>query len=246
MKNQRNNTCKCRHTHWALLGALTLAASNTYTIPDTRLEKAYCAIPVIHNTTELARFFPATSTALYNTMAATVKWVTTCIAEIVAIPPEKRTFRNTMVPLDRFRGVLNAARATFYICSIAHPNAVLRSIAHDLHVQMRKFWVDCSMDPKLYASIQAYLTGPLSQEKLTQEQQRFIKEMTQWFKDSGMRLPPEKQKELNEVRKQSIDRATAFTDTISLDGKQIWVAPEDLHGINPAILEKARRDDAGR
>lgn len=169
-------------------------------------------------------------------------------SQIFAIKKGKRTFENTVLPLDNFSR--NYARIASRISTIMnlHTDENVRSAAQKVEVELGKIAIEVDNNHKLFQVVQSYLDDTKTQEReeLNALQKYIIKQSKLGYKRSGMLLPA-KERALLKQKKQQLqklesDYSLEYNETYS---KGIWLQDMELSGV-PEALKKGwqKKDDA--
>ncbi|WP_225889878.1 M3 family metallopeptidase [Indioceanicola profundi] len=156
-------------------------------------------------------------------------------AEVAAITgnPEAPTFENTIVAMEKSGAALDKVAAVFYNLNSSNTNDELQAIARELAPKMAKHGNDISMDPKLFARIDA-VYQQRDKLKLKPEEVRLLERHRLDFVRSGAQLPKEKQDRLAQIMERLATLSNQFSQNVLADEKDYMLVLEsekDMEGL---------------
>ncbi len=183
------------------------------------------------------------------------------IAEIVAIPREKRTFQNTIRALEDLRADYADLHNITVLISVAGEDSSTRNTAQGIAERFR----DIFAREELYAAVQEYaekgkpfrrlydvllsasryvpglkrlLTPLFSRFTPVGEDRLLLDQVLQDFTDSGMSLDPEKRHELLNIQNRLADLADEFMRNLTAHEDRIFLTREQLKGVPEDLISQ--------
>ena len=197
---------------------------------------------------DVKSLFPKTAQEIATLTERYIKEAQKNIEAIVAIPADKRTFKNTAWALDRATALANVYMfgGAVSVLKEVSPDAAIREAASKALVKISAFGVDwISSNVALYRGFKAYAQGGAKEEQLDDEQQYFITETMEDFKRAGLDLPAEKLEQIKKIKKELIDLGIAFSTNIASDKSFIQVSRDGLKGLDDDFIDNLKRSDDG-
>src|SRR4029450_542710 len=131
--------------------------------------------------------------------------------QIGAQDPGKATFKSTVVALDdvTYEASLAANRAT--IIKETNTNPAMRTAAENAVKTFQDWAVGVDYREDVYKAIKAFAdTHP----KLSGEDEKLLNETLRYYRRAGLELPPDKRKEVEQLRKELSKLGTDFDTNI--------------------------------
>ena len=151
----------------------------------------------------------------------------TILAEILSIPDSVRTFENTLLRLDDLYNAVSLVWNPAGLLGSVHPLEVIRNEADESEITIQQYFIDLSINEKLYQAVSAYSTTDAA-ATLSGGRLRFLESELRDFKRSGLGLDKKKREKLKEIRNSlsllSIDfenNIAAYSDTILITEEAI-------------------------
>ncbi len=155
--------------------------------------------------------------------------------QIGAQDPSKVTFKSTVIALDdlSYQAGLTANKAT--IIKEASTNPAMRKAGEDA-VKMYQDWaVGIDYREDVYKAIKAFAnTNP----KLSGEDKKLLDETLRDYRRAGLELPPEKRKEVEQLRKDLSKLGTDFERNIVDATAPVVFTKAELDGVPEDFFEK--------
>ena len=148
--------------------------------------------------------------------------------QIGAQDPGKVTFKSTVVALDdvTYEASLAANRAT--IIKETNTNPAMRTAAENAVKAFQDWAVGVDYREDVYKAIKAFAdTHP----KLTGEDEKLLKETMRDYRRAGLDLPPDKRKEVEQLRKELSKLGTDFDTNIVKANAPVMFTKADLDGL---------------
>ena len=153
------------------------------------------------------------------------------LAKLVAIPDDKRTFKDSFEAMDLVTGDYfeTAARVTFM--KEIHPDAKVRDAASECAERSGKYAVNLGARKDLYVAMKGYLANAGKKDKLDAEQQRLVELTMRDFKRNGLELSDDDRKKLVDVRSKITELETKYSKNLNDDATKLAVTAADLDGL---------------
>ncbi|WP_415184101.1 M3 family metallopeptidase [Phaeovulum sp.] len=179
-----------------------------------------------------ADFAPAFEIALDQARAT--------IADIGA-DPAAPTFANTIAALELAEGVLDRVSGVFYNLAGADSTPAREALQRDLAPKMAAFSSEVTMNPALFARIEA-LWATRDSLNLTPEEARVLKLYRQMFQRAGAGLKGADRHRMAEIKERLAVLSTAFSQNLLADerGWSYPLAKADLAGLPDFVVTAAQ------
>ncbi|RJX32995.1 MAG: Zn-dependent oligopeptidase [Oxalobacter sp.] len=118
------------------------------------------------------------------------------------------------------------------------PNPAVRKSAEPCQISITKFATDLFQNAKLYNKIKATQPTDAIEKKLKQD-------ILDSFDDTGVSLPPEKQKRMKKILVRLTELKQTFARNIRDNPQKLSFTPEEMQGLPENFLAKAKRDAKG-
>lgn len=170
------------------------------------------------------------------------------IAQIVAIPHDKRTYANTVQVLDELVA-LSDLKLVGNIATILEnlsPNDQLREEARKVALEIAQFFIEqVAHNEELFKAFKAYVDGTGATENLNEEQRYFITETMHDFERAGFLLPADKRAQLLALEKEITALASEFDKAIADENRTLAVSREALAGLDEQFVNALKRTETG-
>ena len=220
-----NDSSKAAFVHVPLIllaSSLVVSAADVKTVDDFRAAaakaNAVLTIPDWEQTPE------AVETAMKNAIAK----ANASLDRIGAQDAGKVTFKSTVVALDdlTYEAGLAANRAS--LIKETNTNPAMRTAAENAVKAFQDWAVGVDYREDVYKAIKAFAdTHP----KLSGEDEKLLKEMLRDYRRAGLELPPDKRKEVEELRKELTKLGTDFDTNIVKSNAPVMFSKADLDGL---------------
>lgn len=166
---------------------------------------------------------------------------------ILAIPNEKRTFKNTAQAIDELESLSNLMIKynTIELVGYVYPDDAMREAAREAAQTVREFFIDMGANKKLYEAFKAYAQGNALKEDLSQEQQYYLDESMKSFKRAGLHLPDDQLQAVTALKKELAHIEQQFDKNIDEDKSKITVTAEGLKGLDDGFITMLPQSDTG-
>jgi thimet oligopeptidase len=177
----------------------------------------------------------ATTTAIANTKMT--------LTAIYIVPMAKRTFANTMLPLDALNDNFSSVYGPISILFNASPDSAVRNQAQRSIALLSKYSNELELDEKLYRAVKDY-SNTKEAQALTGPHKKFLTETVDEYERNGFALTPEKRQELQKLNDKIADLSLAFGANIAKDKSFLLVNEADLKGLPDDYIKSRPREGA--
>jgi Zn-dependent oligopeptidase len=179
--------------------------------------------------------WPQTPEAVETSAKEAIKRVNAALDAIGKLDPKKVTFQNTVVALDDLACEANNVGNKATIIKQANTDPKMRAAAEKAVKAMNDWFVGIDYREDVYKSIKAFAeTNPL----LTGEDKKLLDETMRDYRRAGLALPPEKRKEVEQLRKQLAKLGTDFETNIANAKRPVVFTKAELEGMPEDFLSK--------
>jgi thimet oligopeptidase len=162
------------------------------------------------------------------------------VAAIVVIPPERRTFENTVGAIDDLLATLEDETSLVQFMGYVHPEQAIRDAAQATEERYGNWLIDLGKREDLYKAVQAYAaTNP----KLEDEQERLLDFTLRDFRRNGMALPAGKRAQLTELQKEINKLNIEFSKNIAEDQTVVLLTRDELKGMPDEFIAGLKQSD---
>ncbi|MBV8820223.1 MAG: M3 family metallopeptidase, partial [Acidobacteriaceae bacterium] len=165
---------------------------------------------------------------------------------IADIPP--RTFRNTMLWLDRFTDRLEYAVGIVRHLESVSTTPELRAVYNAIQPEVSAFYSSLPLNPGLWNVIRAYSETPEAQS-LAGTRKRYLTKTVESFRRHGAELDPAGKKRLEEIDVELSTLTTKFAENVldSTNRFELIITDESkLAGLPPTAIAAARASAASK
>ncbi|RMF11151.1 MAG: hypothetical protein D6762_00055, partial [Candidatus Neomarinimicrobiota bacterium] len=167
----------------------------------------------------------------------TLDRVQNMLDEILAVPDDRRTFENTLLPIDRIHAVLERVENPVYLMGAVHPDEAVRNAADSAIIKFTHWETDFSLNEDLFRAVQAY-GKTADAAALTGVRKRFYDDVMKDFLRQGFGLPPEKREEVKALKNRISKLGLEFDNNIAQYSDTLVVTEADMDGT-PESYKKA-------
>ncbi|MEY2481967.1 MAG: thimet oligopeptidase [Verrucomicrobiota bacterium] len=174
-----------------------------------------------------------TPEAVEASMKKAIETANTTLDQIGAQDPAKVTFQSTIVALDDlgYQARLTANKAT--IIKETNTSAAMRTAAENAVKLFQDWAVGVDYREDVYKAIKAF---EKTQPKLSGEEAKLLKETLRDYRRAGLDLPPEKRREVEQLRKELSKLGTTFDSNIVEVQKPVVFTKAELDGVPESFL----------
>ena len=213
-----------------LISVSALDAAAAGTPPATNPLMPAFNQPIAFSKATKADVQQATNLAISNTKTA--------LTAIYKVPATKRTFANTMLPLDALNDQFGSVAGPISILFNASPDSAVRNQAQRSIAVISKYGNELELDEQLYRAVKDYSKTKEAQA-LTGPRKKFLTETVEEYERNGFALTAEKRQELQKLNDKIGDLSLAFGANIAKDKGYLLVNEADMKGL-PDDYSKSR------
>jgi thimet oligopeptidase len=206
----------------AFASTVILSAAETKTVDDFRAAaakaNAVLTIPDWQQTPE------AVESAMKNTIAR----ANASLDRIGVQDVGKVTFKSTVVALDDVTYEASLAANSATLIKETNTNPAMRTAAENAVKAFQDWAVGIDYREDVYKAIKAFAD---TQPKLSGEDEKLLKETLRDYRRAGLELPPEKRKEVEDLRKELSKLGTDFDTNIVKANAPVMFSKADLEGL---------------
>ena len=179
--------------------------------------------------------WPQTPEAVEISAKEAIKKGNAALDAIGKLNPKTVTFQNTVVALDDLAYEANNVGNKATIIKQANTDPKMRAAAEKAVKAMNDWFVGIDYREDVYKSIKAFAeTNP----QLTGEDKKLLDETMRDYRRAGLALPPEKRKEVEQLRKQLAKLGTDFGTNIANAKRPVVFTKAELEGMPEDFLSK--------
>jgi Zn-dependent oligopeptidase len=174
-----------------------------------------------------------TPEAVEASMKKAIETANAALDQIGAQDPAKVTFQSTIVALDDlgYQARLTSNKAT--IIKETNTSAAMRTAAENAVKLFQDWAVGVDYREDVYKAIKAF---EKTQPKLSGEEAKLLKETLRDYRRAGLDLPPEKRREVEQLRKELSKLGTTFDSNIVEVQKPVVFTKAELDGVPESFL----------
>ena len=156
----------------------------------------------------------------------------------IASQAEAPTFENTLVAIEESGEILRRVQAVFFNMSAAHTDETIQEIEQAIAPKLAAHADNILLNPKLFHRVES-LWKQRDKLKLTEEQQRLLKEQYESFVRAGARLTPEDQTRVRAINERLSTLTTDFQNNllaVTIERSVLVDNVQRLAGLSPAEI----------
>ena len=162
-------------------------------------------------------------------VAAALKKADFAVQKIIAVPNDKRNFKNTLWALDDLAVQLTIDTDFLQFMAYVSPNAELRDAGQKAEQAVRNWYIKLSQNEDLYKAVKAYAD---SKPKLKGEEKRLLEHTLRDFRRSGVALNAKDRAKLKEIKQQIAKLSIKFEENIRTDNTRVPLTKAELKGMS--------------
>src|SRR6266568_7084048 len=209
-------------------GIVDLRAENLKTVDDFRAEaaktNAVLALPDWEHTPE----------AVDAMMKNAIDTANRALDQIGAQDPSKVTFKSTVVALDDLTYQAGNAANKAVIIKESNTNEKMRAAAENAVKEFQDWAVGIDYREDVYKALKAFAN---TRPQLSGEDKKLFDETMRDYRRAGLELPPDKRKEVEDLRKQLAKLGTDFDTNIVNAKAPLVFTKAELDGVPDSFLE---------
>jgi thimet oligopeptidase len=198
--------------------------------------------PLMPDNDQLFDFAKVNTDAIKSASMYTENQVTMLISEITGIEDNKRTFENTMLPLDEIYNTLQKASSVYELMSNTSTDKGIRDLSGEMMSKFGSMSDELLLNEKLYNAVKAY-SETADAKTLTGERDFFVKHMMKEFSLNGMSLAAPDRDTLKSLNSRLNDLSVAFNKNISGDKTKVSFTKNELEGLSADFLKSYLQKD---
>ncbi len=165
------------------------------------------------------------------------------LADLIAIPAEKRTFENTILGYEKIFDKYSDSLGMSGFLSYVSTDKNFRDRVRDLQMQISQYMVDVATRRDVYKAIKEYTdTNP----QLGPVEAKLVKEMLIGFKHSGMDLNDEDLEKFKALNKEEAQYVIEYDKNVQEYKDPLIVTREQLKGLGEDYIGKLEKTDDGK
>ena len=165
------------------------------------------------------------------------------LADLIAIPADKRTFENTILGYEKAFDKYGDALGMSGFLSYVSTDKNFRDSVRDLQMQISQYMVDVATRRDVYKAIREYTdTNP----KLGPVEAKLVKEMLIGFKHSGMDLSDEDLEKFKALNKEEAQYVIEYDKNVQEYKDPLFVTKEQLKGLGEDYIGKLEKTQDGK
>ena len=165
------------------------------------------------------------------------------LADLVALPADKRTFANSFAAFDAIVADYNETVWRLSFMKDIHPDAAVRDAAAACEERAGKYSVALSARKDLYLALKGTLDQQGKQESLDDQQRRLVDLTMLDFKRNGLMLSDKDRQKLIEIRSRLTELQTRFQKNLNDDKTSFIVSKEELAGLSDDFITAHEQKD---
>jgi thimet oligopeptidase len=168
--------------------------------------------------------------------------VTMLLAEIGTADDGKRTFQNTMMPLDEIYNTLQKLSSAYELIANTSTDKDIREAAGEMLAKFGTLTDELLQNEKLYSAVKKY-SETAEAKSLAGEKSFFVKRMMKQFALNGMSLPASDRDTLKMLNSKLNDLNVAFSKNITSDKTQVLFGRNELEGLTSDFIKAYKLPD---
>ena len=181
--------------------------------------------------------FENTSEEIAQSTDAAIAKANAALGAIGGLDPKKVTFRNTVRALDDLQSDISQVINRIGLLSQVHPEPRVRDAAIDATQKFNDWGVSVDYRKDVYKAVKSFAaTNP----KLQGEDKRLFEDQMRSYKRAGLDLPEDKQKEVENLRKELGKTETLFQINLNNAAAPVKLSRAEFEGVPDSLLGKFR------
>src|SRR6267378_5842311 len=228
LMSNRFMKCSCLY-----ISLILLASSSNFSAADLKTVDDFRAAAAKANAVLTIPDWEQTPKAVEASMKDAIAKANAALDQIGAQDLGKVTFKSTVVALDdvTYQASLAANKAT--IIKETNTNPAMRTAAENAVKAFQDWAVGIDYREDVYKAIKTFAD---THAKLTGEDEKLLKETLRDYRRAGLDLPPDKRKEVEELRKELSKLGTDFDTNIVKSNAPVMFSKADLDGVPESFL----------
>ena len=172
-----------------------------------------------------------------------IRTVEGLIDKLVSVPDGRRTFENTVLPLDRISDVFTQASGRYGFLSQVSADEGLRGVAHREEERLNVFASGIGFREEIDRALKAYASRA-EQEALPDEARRLLEFALRDYRRNGLDLDKRTRDELQSLQERLVGLGIQFRKNIDDYEDHIEVLRGELDGLPDSYIERLRTVEA--
>jgi len=201
---------------------------------------------IVKNFDDVKNLFPKSEGEIQARVQNLKKEVKAAIHEVLAIPNNKRTFKNTMQAVDSVGVLVGATMSPLSLLQEVSPEKSIRDAAYAAILEWQPFaQEEVSKNVDLFNAIRAYVEGNAKHEKLSAEQRYYLDETMKSYRREGMFLSSTELEKVKKLNTDLTEITLQFDKNIADVDTRILFTQEELAGVPEQIISSLKKDESG-
>ena len=159
--------------------------------------------------------------------------------ELVSVPDGRRSFENTVLPLDEISNVFTQASGSFGFLSQVSADEELRNAAHRQEERLSVFAAGLGFREDIDRALKAYATRA-ELEALPDDARRLLEFALRDYRRNGLDLPKRTRDELQSLQERLVGLGIQFRKNIDDYEDYIEIGRDELDGLPDSFVERLR------
>lgn len=164
--------------------------------------------------------------------------------EIIKLDDNKRTYQNTLVPIDDIYNTIESVWSPGYLMGSVHTNEEIRNEGLESSKTIQNYLTELSLDEDLYKAVLSYSKSNEA-KSLKGLQKKFLDDVLLGYKRIGFMLPKEEREKVKTVLNTLTNLGLEFDKNIRSAQDTLFVEENDLKGM-PDNYKKERLHSSGK
>lgn len=196
-------------------------------------------------TEALFNYSTVTPETIRDGCGAAVRRAEALVAEIAALPDGRRTFANTLLPMEEIADLLRQAGGRYAFLAQVASDAALRDTAREQEERLDQYGSALGFREELYRSVLAFSRTAQAQA-LEGVEARLLEHTLRDFRRNGLGLPAAARKRVQESKERLVTLGISFRRNIDEYDDGLWLTREQLAGLPDTFVKGLRgREQAG-
>ena len=162
------------------------------------------------------------------------------LAEVAAIPNEKRSFANTADAIEQIETEWGDTVSRLSFMKDIHQDARVRAAAAQCEEDAGKYGVKIGARKDLFLAMKGWLDGTGKTEELQPDQKRLVEIAMREFHRAGLDLPDAQREKLVQLRSRLAELQTRFGSNLDEDTTSIELDKAELTGLPESFLARLK------
>lgn len=177
-----------------------------------------------------------------DTCALTLARAQRGLSKLVKLNATQRTFKNTVVQLERIENGVDEAIGPVLFLSETSPSPEVQDAANACANNVSSWYVKLAANVELYKAIDAVAEKDL---RLDPEDSKLLDETIRGFRRSGASLPEETRKEVSRLKEELAKVQNDFSQNLAKANDAAELTQEELAGMSDDYIAGLKRSDKG-